>query len=234
MMARLRAPWQQVAAAVARLDPTLFASADDVRAVLQVRRAKAGACPACEASANMGPALASCLLLTRPRLQAAFDHQPTPPPTAPHPPTPPRPAAVRPQRGRAQAASVIPGCGGPAGGAGGRRALCLGAGPGAGGCLAVLVLALGPTESCISVRMVLSACSSANSSCRSPQPPPTLPTYLQVPRLAPRLRSLLFQHEAPGQLEDALGTLRCHAAAQRELRASATFEAVLRHALVLG
>lgn len=60
------------------------------------------------------------------------------------------------------------------------------------------------------------------------------PLTPQVPRLAPRLRCLLFQHEAPGQLEDALGTLRCHAVAQRELRASATFEALLRHALVLG
>ncbi len=37
MMARLKAPWREVPAAVARLDPALFASADDVRAVLQVR-----------------------------------------------------------------------------------------------------------------------------------------------------------------------------------------------------
>lgn len=36
-MARLKAPWREVPAAVARLDPALFSSADDVRAVLQVR-----------------------------------------------------------------------------------------------------------------------------------------------------------------------------------------------------
>lgn len=55
-----------------------------------------------------------------------------------------------------------------------------------------------------------------------------------MPRLAPRLRCLLFQHEAPGQLQDAVATLDCHLAAQRELRASETFAAVLRRTLVLG
>lgn len=44
-MARLKAPWQEVPAAVARLDPALFASAEDVRAVLQVGRPRA--VPAC-------------------------------------------------------------------------------------------------------------------------------------------------------------------------------------------
>ena len=58
--------------------------------------------------------------------------------------------------------------------------------------------------------------------------------WAQVPRLAPRLRCLLFQHEAPGQLQDAVISLDCHLAAQRELRASETFAAVLRRTLVLG
>lgn len=35
-MARLKAPWREVPTAIARLDPALFPSADDVRAVLQV------------------------------------------------------------------------------------------------------------------------------------------------------------------------------------------------------
>ncbi len=34
--------------------------------------------------------------------------------------------------------------------------------------------------------------------------------------------------------QDAVVTLECHVAAQRELRASATFALVLQHALVLG
>jgi hypothetical protein len=35
-------------------------------------------------------------------------------------------------------------------------------------------------------------------------------------------------------MQDAVSTLECHLAAQRELRASPTFALVLQHALVLG
>ena len=44
LMARLKAPWQQVPEAVARLDSTLFRSADDVNAVLQVGQLGGGFC----------------------------------------------------------------------------------------------------------------------------------------------------------------------------------------------
>ncbi|KAL4450174.1 hypothetical protein ABPG77_010843 [Micractinium sp. CCAP 211/92] len=126
LMARIRAPWQAVAAAVGRLDPAIFASADDVRAVLQ--------CAPTEDD----------MKLLRSFLEAGGQE-----------------AAL------AEAE---------------RFAWKLG----------------------------------------------------QVPRLLPRLRCLLFQHEAPQQLQDAVGTLECHLAAQRELRSSSTFAAVLRHALALG
>ncbi|KAL4452499.1 hypothetical protein ABPG75_008161 [Micractinium tetrahymenae] len=126
LMARIRAPWQAVAAAVERLDPGVFASADDVRAVLQ-----------CAPSEDEMKLLRSFLE------------------------------------------------------AGGQEA------------------ALADAE-----RFAWK--------------------LGQVPRLLPRLRCLLFQHEAPQQLQDAVATLECHLAAQRELRSSAAFAAVLRHALPLG
>ncbi|PRW57389.1 formin 20 isoform X2 [Chlorella sorokiniana] len=126
MMARLKAPWREVPAAVARLDPALFASADDVRAVLQ-----------CAPSEDEFKLLRSFLE------------------------------------------------------AGGKPETLADA--------EKFAYELG-----------------------------------QVPRLAPRLRCLLFQHEAPGQLQDAVATLECHLAAQRELRTSTAFALVLQHALVLG
>ena len=43
LMARLKAPWQEVPEAVMRLDPALFRSADDVNAVLQVGQ-RGGGC----------------------------------------------------------------------------------------------------------------------------------------------------------------------------------------------
>ena len=98
LMARLKAPWQQVPEAVARLDPALFRSADDVNAVLQVGQRGGGSrwqwadasLPATAGFPN--PHAKGCIVcpvVSQVRM-----------PVLPCP-APPRPAlpAVRPQRG---------------------------------------------------------------------------------------------------------------------------------------
>jgi hypothetical protein len=55
-----------------------------------------------------------------------------------------------------------------------------------------------------------------------------------VPRIEARLTTYAFRFEAAAQLAEAAAVLQTHAAAQRELRASACFGAVLALALALG
>lgn len=57
---------------------------------------------------------------------------------------------------------------------------------------------------------------------------------MQVPRLGPRLRTLLLKFEAPVQLTDARLALETHRLAQRELCSSQLFAAVLQCALAAG